>query len=118
MIPIHDHLYRIHQFQAARRGRPPLEYNDFLIRAIGQSETDLSQLFLPESRVGLEPLFNMGVRYVSTSVIAKVDWFDVHWALAAHGRGKWGEVSPKQWLANDLAVASGGRICSAHRNLF
>lgn len=113
-----DALYRIHQFQAARRGCPPLDYCNFRMRTVNQNDTDLSQVFLPESPVGRKPVFKTAAICATSSAVASIPWYEFMMALALHESGHWGEVTPKQWLANDLAVARGGRICSAHRTSF
>lgn len=112
-----DALYRIHEFQAARRNLPPVDYFEFLKGVTGRSDTDLSQLFLPPRKIWFKPIFQIGPVWASPSTVAQVDWFDMLDAVAIHSTGHWGEVSPKQWLANDRAVANGGRICSAHRSI-
>lgn len=118
MNPTGDALYRIHQFQAARRRLPPLDYYDFRRRVRDRSDTDLSQAFLPEPQDRFTPIFELGTIYATHTAMAGMPWYEFMMGLAFHERGNWGEVSPKQWLVNDLAVASGGRICSAHRNRF
>lgn len=118
MKPNEDPLYRVHQFQAARRGRPPLEYYEFRRNVGGQSDTDLTHAFFPEHRARPEPLFELGAIYATSAAMATVPWDEIMMGLAFHERGQWGEVSPKQWLANDLAVANRERVCSAHLNRF
>ena len=114
MDPSDDVLYQIHQFQAARRRVPPLDYDKFTLRLPFESDTDLSQVFLPDVRSCLKPFFSIGRIGLIGVAVVRVPWDDVIMAMAKHEHGKWGEVSPKQWLANDLAVANGGRICSAY----
>lgn len=118
MKPSDDPLYRIHQVQAARRGRPPLEYYEFRREVRGQSDTDLTQAFFPEHRAGPKPLFELGAIYATSAAMTSVPRDEIMMALAFHERGQWGEVSPKQWLGNDLALANRERVCSAHLNRF
>ena len=112
-----DALYRIHQFQAARRALPPRDYWEFLQCLTGRSETDLSQLFLPPAEFSSKPVVEVGPLWATPSATIHVAWYEMLEAVAVHATGHWGAVSPKQWLANDRAVANGGRICSAHWGL-
>lgn len=112
-----DPLYRVHEFQAARRSLPPVDYFEFLKGVSDRSDTDLSQLFLPSPKIWFKPIFAVGPVWATPSAVAQVAWFDMLDAVAMHSTGHWGAVSPKQWLANDRAVANGGRICSAHRSI-
>lgn len=41
----------------------------------------------------------------------RVRLFDL---IKRHQAGDWGDISPDDWAANDLAVAQGGRILSAY----
>ena len=115
-----DALYRLHQFQASRRGLAPCSYPEFVMQMVFQSETDLSQLFLPEPEVPscCRPVVKVGTVYATDSAMARLVWYVMLEAVAVHEAGNWGQVSPEQWLANDRAVASGGRICSAHHSYF
>ena len=47
MNPAPDVLYRVHQFQAARRGHLPLAYSAFQARLPTTYETDLTGLLPP-----------------------------------------------------------------------
>ena len=112
-----DPLYRVHEFQAARRILPPVDYFEFLKGVTDRSDTDLSQLFLPPRKIWFKPIFQIGPVWATPAAVAQVAWFDMLDAVAMHSTGHRGAVSPKQWLANDRAVANGGRICSAHRSI-
>ena len=117
MNPFEDALYRVHEFQAARRGLPPRDYWEFLKCVTGRSETELSQLFPPPAQFSSKPVVEVGPLWATPSATIHVAWYEMLEAVAVHATGHWGEVSPKQWLANDRAVANGGRICSAHRSI-
>ena len=117
MNPVDDDLYRLHHFQASRRGLPPRDYLEFQRRLINRSDTDLSQLLLPETEVRYRPVAEVEVVYATHSAMARLPWYVMLEAVAVHTTGDWGEVSPKLWLTNDRAVASAGRICSGHRSL-
>ena len=116
MDPFADPLYHIHLYQASLRGVPPRDYLDFLKYVTAQSETDLSQLFLPKAEPWYKPLFEVGPLCPTPLAIANVPWYEMLDAVVVHATGHWGAVSPEQWLANDRAVANGDRICSAHRS--
>jgi hypothetical protein len=117
MDPVDDGLYRVYQCLACRRGLSPRDYFEFRKRLINHSDTDLSQMYLPETEVRYKPVVAVGPVYATRSAIAHVAWYEILDAVAVHEAGDWGEISPQQWLANNRAVASGGRVCSAHRNL-
>ena len=112
-----DPLYRVHEFQAARRSLPPVDYFEFVKCVTGRSDTDLSQLFSPPVEPWYKPVVQVGPLWATPSAIVNVAWYEMLDAVAVHATGNWGAVSPKQWLANDRAVANGGRICSAHWGL-
>lgn len=116
MNPVDDNLYRLHKFQASRRGLPPRDYFEFQRRLLDCSDTDLSQLLLPETEDRYRPVVEVEVVYATHSAMARLPWYVMLDAVAFHSAGDWGEVSPQQWLANDRAVASGGRIRSGHRS--
>jgi len=117
MDPVDDALYRVHVFQATRRRLPPRDYLGFLRYVTGRSETDLSHLFLPEAEPWYQPVVQLGTLSATPAAVAHVPWYEMLDAVVVHAAGHWGPVSPQQWLANDRAVAQGGRICSAHGSL-
>ena len=82
MNPSDDALYRIHQFQAARRGCPPLDYCSFRMRMVNQNDTDLSQVFLPESPVGRKPVVKTAAICATSSALASIPWYEFMMALA------------------------------------
>ena len=110
-----DKLYRIHRFQAARRNVPPLDHEEFIRRLNLQSDTDLSQMFLPHPGTAPEPVIALGEVYATPSALLILPLDTITCALISHGRGKGGEVKAGQWMANDLAPAMDGTIRSVHR---
>ena len=113
-----DPLYQVHQFQAARRGAPPLPYADFCTQLPATYETDLSGLLLRPSGVTVEvqitrkPKFHLGRMGITAAAAKAVPVAEAWQAVARHAAGDWGQVEAKVRAANDHALIHGGQLAS------
>ena len=96
MNPARDALYRVHQCQAARRGRPALPYEQFRARLPATYETDLSGLFLPPAgqsiriKVTSAPKLTLGRVCITPTAANAVSADELLQAIARHATGDWG----------------------------
>jgi len=121
MNPVRDALYRVHQFQAARRGQPPLPYDQFRARLPATGETDLTGLLGPPTQptvrveVRHEPKFGLGRMCITAAAAKAVKSDEVVKALARHAAGDWGDLDAHDWAANEQALRGGGRLLSVYQ---
>ena len=121
MNPAPDALYRIHQFQAARRGHLPLAYSAFQARLPATYETDLAGLLLPPvanappPEVKGEPKFTLGHICITANAAAAVPPNEVLLAVARHAAGDWGNLDAHDRQENERALGSRGRLLSAYQ---
>ncbi|MHB9009165.1 MAG: hypothetical protein ACYDC1_19825 [Limisphaerales bacterium] len=118
MDPADDALYRVHQTQATRRGLSPLPYEQFCEQLRGQTDTDLTQLLTPRAGVripgGGPPRFALGTLCITPTAATAIPAPEVLVALAHHVAGDWGRLSPDDWLENERALVTGGRLMSVY----
>ena len=121
MNPTQDALYRIHQFQAQRRGQSALPYEQFSARLRGTTDTDLTGLLLPPTEVRLEilatrgPKFSLGQMYITPQAATVVPPDDVLQAIARHAAGDWGTLDEHDRRENERALLHGGRLVSVYQ---
>ena len=121
MNPAPDALYRIHQFQAARRGHLPLAYSAFQARLPATYETDLAGLLLPPVAMAAppeakaEPKFALGHICITANAAAAVPPNEVLPAVARHAAGDWGNLDAHDRQENERALGSRGRRLSVYQ---
>ena len=120
MNPAPDALYRIHQFQAARRGHLPLAYSAFQARLPATYETDLAGLLLPPvamaapPEVNGKPKFALGHICITSNAAGAVPPNEVLPAVARHAAGDWGTLAEPDRKENERALGTRGRLLSAY----
>ena len=120
MPPARDVLYRVHQFQAQRRGQPALGRADFLARLPATYDTDLSGLLLPPAggavpiQVKCAPKVQLGQLCITPQAMATVPASDVLRAIARHAAGDWGALAEPDRQENERALRQRGRLLSAY----
>ena len=118
MNPAPDVLYRIHQFQAARRGHLPLAFSAFQARLPATYETDLTGLLLPPVAIAAMPAiqcpskFELGHLCITTNAAQAVPPNEVMQALARHAAGDWGTLDTHDRQENERALSTRGRLLS------
>ena len=118
MNPAPDALYRIHQFQAARRGHSPLAFSTFQARLPATYETDLTGLLLPPVALAAQPVlkcpskFELGHLCITANAAQAVPPNEVMQAVARHAAGDWGTLDAHDWLENERALSTRGRLLS------
>jgi hypothetical protein len=65
--------------------------------------------------VRFEARFPLGFIAATPGVELTLSSADIAHALARHATGDWGEVCPEDWMANDDALETGGRLLSVYR---
>ena len=121
MNPARDTLYQVHQFQAARRGQPPLPHDLFRARLATTFETDLTGLLTPPPtptvrvEVRRRPKFELGRMCITAAASRAVPPEEVAKALARHVVGDWGDLDAHDWAANEQALRDGGRLLSVYQ---
>ena len=121
MNPVPDALYRIHQFQAARRGQAPLAYANFQARLPATYETDLTGLLLPavemaaQPEVKGEPKFELGQICITSNAASAVPSNEVMLAVARHAAGDWGTLAEPDRKENERALGTRGRLVSVYQ---
>jgi hypothetical protein len=122
MNPAPDPLYLIHRQQAARRGMTPLSRDQFSLRLRGQSDTDLTQLLLPQPQLTLRlrvrraPRFDLGRLCITPNAAKAVPAREVIEAVARHATGDWGLLSAHDRQQNEEALRHGSRLVSVYRS--
>lgn len=120
MDPVHDVLYRVHQFQAQRRGQAPLARADFGARLPATCETDLTGLLLPpagatvRNQVRGEPKVQLGQFCLTPQALEAVPAPEVLRAIARHAAGDWGALDQHDRQENERALRNRGRLFSAY----
>lgn len=120
MNPAPDALYRLHQFQAARRGHLPLAYSAFQARLPTTYETDLAGLLLPpvaiaaQPEVKGEPKFALGHLCITANAATAVPPNEVLPAVARHAAGDWGTLAEPDRQENERALGTRGRLLSTY----
>jgi hypothetical protein len=121
MNPARDALYRVHQCQAARRGRPALPYEQFRARLPATYETDLSGLFLPPAgqsiriKVTSALKLTLGRVCITPSAATAVSADEVLQAIARHATGDWGVLDNHDRQENERALSTRGRLISVYQ---
>ena len=121
MNPAGDVLFRVHQCQAARRGRPALAYDQFRARLPGTYDTDLSGLLLPpvgqtvQIQVTCEPKFTLGRLCITPKAAGHVPADEVLQAIARHATGDWGLLDEHDRKENERALGTRGRLVSVYQ---
>ena len=69
---------------------------------------------MSESKIPIAVL-RLGRISTTSNVLASVSHDDIVLAIGRHQAGDWGEMGDEDRIANDHALASGGRILSAYR---
>jgi len=121
MNPAPDVLYRIHQFQAARRGHLPLAYSAFHARLPTTYETDLTALLLPPVALAAQPAlkcpskFELGHICITANAAQAVPPNEVMQAVARHAAGDWGTLAEPDRQENERALATRGRLLSVYQ---
>jgi hypothetical protein len=120
MNPAQDALYRIHQFQAQRRGQSALPYDQFSARVRAATDTDLTGLLLPPTGVRIEilatrePKFSLGQLCITPRAATAVPPNEVLVAVARHAVGDWGDLEPADRQENEQALGNRGRLVSVY----
>ena len=120
MNPAPDVLYRIHQFQAARRGHLPLAYSAFQTRLPTTYETDLTGL-LPPPVASAAPVvqcpskFELGHLCITANAAQAVPPNEVMRAVARHAAGDWGTLDAHDQQENERALGTRGRLLSVYQ---
>ena len=120
MNPAHDALYRVHQFQAERRGQPALTHADFQARLPATYETDLTGLLRPPAgatvqiQVRSEPKVQLGQLCITPQAMAAVPAPELLRAIARHAAGDWGALDEHDRQENERALRNRGRLLSAY----
>ena len=118
MNPAADALYRIPQFQAARRGHLPLAYSAFQARLPANSETDLTGLLLPPMAIAAPPAvkcpskFELGHICITSNAANAVPPNKFLPAVARHAAGDWGTLDEPDRKENERALGTRGRLRS------
>ena len=60
--------------------------------------------------------FELGQTVITPTALHSLDASDVYHALRRHASCDWGECSPDDWQANDLALQDESRILSVYRD--
>ena len=121
MDPAPDVLYRIHQFQAARRGHLPLAYSAFHARLPTTYETDLTALLLPPVALAAQPAlrcpskFELGHVCITANAAQAVPPNEVMQAIARHAAGDWGSLAAHDRQENERALGTRGRLLSIYQ---
>ena len=121
MKPAQDALYRVHEFQARRRGQTALPYAEFCARLPGTWETDLSGLLLPPAGVTVQiqviPTlkFQLGEVCITANALNVVPHNEVLQAVARHAAGDWGSVDEHDRQENERALSTRGRLLSTYQ---
>lgn len=122
MNPAQDALYRVHQFQASRRGQPALPYDEFCARLQSADDTNLTGLLLPPTGVRIEivarrePRFSLGRLCITPNAATAVPADEVLKAVARHAAADWGTLDEHDWQENDRALRNEGRLFSAYQS--
>ena len=120
MNPAPDALYRIHQFQAARRGHLPLVYSAFQARLPATYETDLTGLLRPPVAIAAPPAvkcpskFELGQICITANAATAVPPNEVLPAVARHAAGDWGTLAEPDRQENERALGTRGRLLSTY----
>ena len=121
MNPAPDALYRLHQFQAARRGHLPLAYSAFQARLPATYETDLAGLLLPPVAIAAPPAvkcpskFELGHICITANAATAVPPNEVLPAVARHAAGDWGTLDDHDRKENERALGTRGRLLSVYQ---
>ena len=121
MNPAPDVLYRIHQFQAARRGHLPLTYSVFQVRLPATYETDLAGLLLPPVALAAQPAlkcpskFELGHICITANAAQAVPPNEVMQVVARHAAGDWGTLTEPDRQENERALGTRGRLLSVYQ---
>ena len=121
MNPAQDALYRLHQFQAARRGHLPLAYSAFQARLPTTYETDLTGLLLPPVTDATQPVvkcqskFELGHICITSNAAQAVPPSEVLQAVARHAAGDWGSLDAHDRQENERALGTRGRLLSVYQ---
>ena len=121
MNPVPNVLYRLHQFQAARRGHLPLAYSVFQTRLPTTYETDLTCLLPPEVASAAQPVdqcpskFELGHLCITANAAQAVPPNEVMRAVARHAAGDWGSLDAHDQQENERALGTRGRLLSVYQ---
>ena len=121
MNPAPDVLYRVHQFQAARRGHLPLAYSAFQARLPTSYETDLTGLLPPPVASAAQPVFQcpskfeLGHLCITANAAQAVPPNEVMHAVARHAAGDWGTLDAHDRQENERALGTRGRLLSVYQ---
>ena len=74
----------------------------------------MSSLPLPLERLTDTSRFPLGRIVYSGTATLRLRTEEVLTALRRHGQGDWGDLLPEDTIANDLALAHGGRLFSVY----
>ena len=122
MNPAQDALYRVHEFQARRRGQSALPYDQFCARVRMHRDTDLTGLLLPPTGVPVEivakrsPRFSLGLLCITPNAASTIPPDEVRKAVARHAAGDWGTLDEHDRQENERALRLGGRLFSAYES--
>lgn len=62
-------------------------------------------------------LFELGKTVITANAVQLLDPRDITKALSRHCCGDWGDVTPKDWGENELALQCGFRLFSVYHGL-
>jgi hypothetical protein len=108
--------YQIHEWQATRRGLPPLPQEEFTKRLSEQHDTDLTGLLPPPAPARKKPIpkFPVGKLCITPNAASQLSAEEIAAGLTRHLLGDWGELDTADWQLNDQGLTDGGRLCSTY----